>query len=304
MSTSYHLDVNRRHDFVILFDCSYGNPNGDPDNNNQPRIDPQTLQGLVSDVAIKRKVRDWVDAMVGQQARYKIYVEAGVALNAQHRRAYEALNLDATGTKQDPADVEQAKKWLCQNFFDIRVFGAVMTTGINSGQVKGPVQFKFAHSIDPVVPMEITITRVAVTREEDLPRAVEGKDGKTLIRGKDRDIGKKFVVPYGLYWMHGFFNPFFAKKTGVTEEDLTVFWKALQSLWDFDASAARKLDLQGLYVFSHESAFGNAPANQLFNRVKVAKLPEIVAPRGIEDYQISIEEEGLPAEVNLTRLVG
>ena len=208
MTNAAYLDANRRHDFVLFFDVTDGNPNGDPDAGNMPRVDPETMQGLVTDVCLKRKIRDWVDALHGDEGAYKIYVQSGEALNTKHKRAYEALELTSTGSKQDAETVDKARAWMCQNFYDIRTFGAVMTTGVNCGQVRGPVQFTFARSIDPVVPIDVTITRVAVTREEDA-QVVVSEDGETS--GKQSEMGRKAIVPYGLYRMHGFFNPHFAE---------------------------------------------------------------------------------------------
>lgn len=298
-----HTDVTKRHDFVLLFDVSDGNPNGDPDAGNLPRVDPETMQGLVTDVAIKRKVRDYVQLARGTAERFKIYVQAGgPALNAQHQRAYTALGLKSTGTKQNRSDVDQARQWMCENFYDIRTFGAVMTTGVNCGQVRGPVQLTFARSIDPVVPLDLSITRVAVTREEDAA-VVETDEGG--IRGKQTEMGRKALVPYGLYRTHGFFNPHFARDTGVTSEDLELFWEALQQMWDQDHSAARgEMHCRGLYVFSHESPLGNAPSHVLFERISVTRGHGVEAPRRFADYTVTVDDANLPAGVTLKRLVG
>jgi CRISPR-associated protein Csd2 len=303
MATYPYLDITRRHDFVYLFDVSDGNPNGDPDAGNLPRVDPETMQGLVTDVAIKRKVRDWVDLARGDEGRFKIYVQSGgEALNALHKRAYEALGLTSTGAKQAKEDIDRAREWMCANFYDIRVFGAVMTTGVNAGQVRGPIQLTFARSIDPIVPLDLSITRVAVTREEDARVVVTEEGG---VGGKQTEMGRKALVPYGLYRAHGFFNPHFAHRTGVTEEDLELFWQALQQMWDLDRSASRGLmACRGLYVFTHESRLGNAPAQQLFERVRVYRKPEVLAPRSFYDYQVEVNDADLPKGVTLTRLVG
>lgn len=302
MTKEAHLDPNRRHDFVYLFDVRDGNPNGDPDAGNLPRVDPETMHGLVTDVAIKRKVRDFVDVAKGEESRYKIYIQNGVALNAQHRRAYEAQGLTSTGSKQKREDIDKAREWMSENFYDIRLFGAVMTTGVNCGQVRGPMQLTFARSIDPIVPLDLSITRVAVTREEDAEVVASG-DGETT--GKQTEMGRKTLIPYALYQGYGFYNPHFAQKTGATEEDLALFWEALQKMWDLDRTSARGfLALRGLYVFSHESKLGDAPAQDLFDRVKIEARPEVDAPRGYEDYQVELEEDSLPGEITLTRLVG
>jgi len=291
-----HLDTNRRHDFVLFFDVTDGNPNGDPDAGNLPRVDPETMQGLVTDVAIKRKVRDWVDALRGDEGAYKIYVQSGEALNTKHKRAYEALDLESTGSKQDAATVDKARAWMCQNFYDIRTFGAVMTTGVNCGQVRGPIQLTFARSIDSIVPMDVTITRVAVTREEDA-QVVVSEEGQTS--GKQTEMGRKAIVPYGLYRAHGFFNPHFARQTGFSKEDLDLFWQALQRMWDFDRSAARgMMACRGIYVFSHESALGNVPAHQLFERIKARRRAGVDVPRSFGDYEVRVDDE-LPASVVL-----
>lgn len=288
-----------RHDFVLLFDVRDGNPNGDPDAGNLPRLDPETMQGLVTDVCLKRKIRDWVDMTRGSEATMKIYVQHRGILNAQHQRAYDALNEKSTGTKQNREIIDKARQWMCQNFYDIRMFGAVMTTGVNCGQVRGPMQLTFARSIDPIVPMDISITRVAITRAEDAATNEEGEGGKVT------EMGRKALVPYGLYLDYGFFNPHFAADTGVDATDLEVFWEALQQMWDVDRSASRgMMACRGLYIFSHESALGNAPADSLFKRVSVQRRDGVKAARSFEDYQVTVNEEGLPAGVTLTRLVG
>jgi CRISPR-associated protein Csd2 len=305
MPSDAYTDVNRRHDFVLLFDVTDGNPNGDPDAGNLPRVDPETMQGLVTDVAIKRKVRDWVDVARGDEGRFKIYVQSGgPALNAIHRRAYEAEGLKSTGARQAREDVDRARGWMCRNFYDIRMFGAVMTTGVNCGQVRGPVQLTFARSIDAIVPLDLSITRVAVTREEDAQIAVAEDTGLGM-SGKQTEMGRKALVPYGLYLGHGFFNPHFAAQTGADEEDLTLFWDALQQMWDLDHSSSRGLmACVGLYVFSHESKLGNAPAHQLFQRVHVSRLEGVEAPRRFEDYSVQVDDADLPAGVTVARLVG
>lgn len=301
MNNKPHLDTDRRHDFVLFFDVQDGNPNGDPDAGNMPRVDPETMQGLVTDVAIKRKVRDWVDAMRGDEAAYKIYVQSGDALNAKHRRAYEALDLESTGSKQDAVTVDKARAWMCENFYDIRTFGAVMTTGVNCGQVRGPIQLTFARSIDPVVPIDVTITRVAVTREEDA-RVVVGEEGETS--GKQTEMGRKAIVPYGLYRAHGFYNPHFAAQSGFSAEDLELFWQALQHMWDFDRSAARgMMACRGLYVFSHDSSLGNAPAHQLFGRIEAQLRPGVEVPRSFADYDVSVAAAEMPPGVVFNRLM-
>jgi CRISPR-associated protein Csd2 len=302
MATAPHLDVAKRHDFVLLFDVTDGNPNGDPDAGNLPRVDPETMHGLVTDVALKRKVRDYVHLARGNEERFKIYVlSGGPALNTLHGRAYAALGLTPTGSKQRKEDVDQARAWMCQNFYDIRLFGAVMTTGVNCGQVRGPVQLTFARSIDPIVPLDLSITRVAVTRAEDAA-VVAADDGTTT--GKQTEMGRKSLVPYGLYRAYGFFNPHFAEQTGATEEDLALFWQALVNMWDQDRSSSRGLmACQGLYVFTHQSKLGDAPAHALFRRVEVRRRSGVEAARSFEDYEVAVDDVDLPVGVTLTRLV-
>ncbi len=285
-----YTDPERRHDFVLLFDVTDGNPNGDPDAGNLPRVDPETMQGLVTDVCLKRKVRDWVAATRGDESRYKIYVEEGAVLNEQHKRAYEALDKMDEIEKPSRKTMDDAKQWMCANFFDVRMFGAVMSTGVNCGQVRGPIQLTFARSIDQVVPMDISITRVAVTRE--------GEDKQT-------EMGRKSIIPYGLYRAHGFFTPTFAKDTGVDATDLEMFWDAIKRMWDLDRSASRgMLACRGLHVFSHEHRLGNAAAHELFDRVTVERRANVEAARSVNDYEISIDRTELPDRVELHSLVG
>lgn len=286
-----YTDPERRHDFVLLFDVTDGNPNGDPDAGNLPRVDPETMQGLVTDVCIKRKVRDWIAATKGdEEARHKIYVEEGSVLNKQHERAYEAEGLMDKIKDPERETIDKTKAWMCGNFFDVRMFGAVMSTGVNCGQVRGPVQLTFARSIDPVVPMDITITRVAVTKQ--------GEDKKS-------EMGRKSIIPYGLYRAHGFFTPTFAGDTGVDATDLEMFWDALKRMWDLDRSASRgMLACRGLHVFSHEHRLGNTAAHELFDRVTVKRQENVEAARSINDYEVSIDDTELPDGVELFSLVG
>ena len=297
-----HLNPRHRHDAVLLFDVTDGNPNGDPDAGNLPRVDPETMQGLVTDVCIKRKIRDWVDATRGTEERFKIYVQGDQALNDMHQRAYTALGITSKGSKQARADVDRAQQWMCGNFFDIRTFGAVMTTGVNAGQVRGPVQLTFARSIDPIVPLDFSITRIAITRPEDMQVvSADGEDGG----GKRTEMGRKPLVPYGLYRTHLFVNPHFAARTGFDDSDLAAIWEALQRMWDLDRSAARgMMACRGLFVFSHDSPLGNAPAHELFDRVTVSRKLDVAAPRRFDQYEVAIDENNLPAGVTLTRIVG
>jgi CRISPR-associated protein Csd2 len=287
--------VSHRYDFVFLFDVQDGNPNGDPDAGNMPRVDPVTMHGLVTDVALKRKVRDYVEAAYGDQAPYRIYVRhqsrGGTFLNALHREAQDAVQLSGDRKNPDPKQREDARQWMAAHFFDVRAFGAVMTTEVNAGQVRGPVQLTFARSIDPVEPMENTLTRVAKTTAERADRA-----GTT-------EIGRKWTVPYGLYRAHGFISPSFARDTGFTEADLAVLWEALERLFWDDHSATRGLmATRGLYVFEHERAIGNAPAHQLFERITIERRPEVKAARTFRDYVVEVQER-LPPGVSLHRLV-
>lgn len=304
MSNQPYTDTNRRHDFVLLFDVIDGNPNGDPDAGNLPRVDPETMQGLVTDVAIKRKVRDYVDVLKGREGAYKIYVQGeGVALNAQHRRAYEALEIKSTGSKQKREDVDKARVWMCQNFYDVRAFGAVMTTGVNAGQVRGPLQLTFARSIDPIVPLDVSITRIAVTREEDANIVVAEDGSGEASSGKTTEMGRKAVVPYGLYRAHGFFSPHLAGQTGFQSADLSLFWEALINMWDLDRSAARGLmSCRGLYVFTHTRATGDAPAHKLFDRIHIHRRPDVEAPRAFTDYAVSVDKDALPEGISLLDL--
>ena len=304
MTDTVYTDISRRHDFVLLFEVTDGNPNGDPDAGNLPRVDPETMQGLVTDVSLKRKVRDWVDAFSGDESRFKIYVQSGEALNAKHQRAYDDLGMQSTGTRQNRAEVDRARGWMCRNFYDIRLFGAVMTTGVNCGQVRGPVQMTFARSVDPIIPLDLSITRIAVTRVEDAEVEVSDEDG-TGQGGKQTEMGRKALVPYGLYRAHGFFNPHFAAQTGVDEEDMVMFWRALLNMWDLDRSSSRGLmACRGLYVFTHDSRLGNAPAHVLFERVSISARDGVTAARSFRDYDVQLDMSDMPDGVGLTRLVG
>jgi len=291
-----------RHDFVLLFDVKDGNPNGDPDAGNLPRVDPETMHGLVTDVCLKRKIRDFVDLKKGKQEGYRIYVQnKGVALNTLHQEAYTGTGMKSTGTKQVRADVEKAKDWMCKNFYDIRIFGAVMTTGVNCGQVRGPVQFTFSRSIDPINPMEASITRVAITKEEDA-KVVE-VEGEERARGKVTEMGRKPFVPYGLYKAQGFFSPQLAAATGISSDDLKVFWEAVEKMWEMDRSASRGMMAgRGIFVFTHENQFGDAPAHKLFDLLQVERKPECKTPRAFTDYAVKLNEKDMPKGVSLTRL--
>lgn len=379
---THHLNPSYRHDFVLMFDITDGNPNGDPDGGNMPRTDVETSQGLVTDVCLKRKVRNFISTYAeyeaaddSEAARLKIFVEHRGVLNEQIRRAYvaegipvgksakdvvkdvkvlaalrelksylpdafvfvdndeESGEVDATleysgelseaelkefyeldtvvelltQTKalskfvkelvkkagkpdKNRANAEKAQKWMCANFYDVRMFGAVMSTGLNAGQVRGAMQLTFARSIDPVQPIDLAVTRVAVTDAKD--------------REKLQTIGRKTMIPYGLYRGHGFFSPHLATQTGVTQRDLELFWEALVKMWEFDRSASRGMMApRGLFVFSHESKLGNAPAHKLFERVTATLKPEVTVPRRFENYDVMVDKADLPSGVHLTQLV-
>jgi CRISPR-associated protein Csd2 len=255
------------------------------------------MQGLVTDVCLKRKVRDYVALRHGGAEGMDIYVQHMGILNNQHQRAYDAIPLKSRGTKQPREDVERARQWMCKTFYDIRAFGAVMTTGVNCGQVRGPIQLTFARSITPVVPLDVSITRVAVTRAADTEITDEGEGGKQT------EMGRKSLLPYGLFRGHGFVSPSAAKDTGLSSNDLELFWRALVDMWEIDRSAARGyMACRGLYVFSHEDSMGNAPSHKLFDLITVGLKEGVTAPRSIADYVVSVDDASLPAEVTLTRV--
>jgi CRISPR-associated protein Csd2 len=284
--TAAHLDPARRHDAVILFDVTDGNPNGDPDGGNQPRTDDETGQGLVTDVAIKRKIRDTVALMRGDDPRYGIFVEAGHALNT---RIEEAL-------KANPGKADDAQRWLCEHYFDIRMFGGVLSTGTTkggAGKVRGPMQLTFARSLDAILPTDHAITRVTPTKQEDLDE------------GKVTEMGSKWTVPYGLYRAHAFFSAPRAAKTGVTSDDMAALWQALTVMFDHDRAASRgEMKLCGLYVFSHSDPIGVASAASLTSRVRLSRVNEDKAPRQHTDYRREeIDPSGLPDGVELSKVV-
>ena len=311
------MTLTARHDFVLLFDVKDGNPNGDPDAGNMPRLDAETGHGLVTDVALKRKVRNYV-ALVHEQserepdpgeARFEIYIREKAILNLQNQRAYSALKLDAAvdETPSDEAtsaddkkpaakravkekrkgsatDVAQARAWMCQNFFDVRTFGAVMSTGVNCGQVRGPVQMTFARSLDPIVASEHTITRMAVATEKE----AESQDGD------NRTMGRKHTVPYGLYRSHGFVSAFLARQTGFSADDLALFYKALEDMFEHDRSAARgEMATRGLYVFKHTSDLGDAHAHGLFDKLTVRNTDPGAPARSFGAYEVLFDGQPL-----------
>jgi CRISPR-associated protein Csd2 len=287
--------LKNRYDFAILFDVKDGNPNGDPDAGNLPRVDAETGRGLVTDVCLKRKVRNYVGIAKGEVPPYEIYVKEKAILNQQHERAYIGIGaadlLNGDDKKRKGGDkVDEARAWMCRNFFDIRAFGAVMSTGVNCGQVRGPVQLTFGRSVDPIVSLEHSITRMAVATEAEAEK--QGGDNRTM--------GRKFTVPYGLYVAHGFVSAHLAAQTGFSEEDLQLFWEALVNMFDHDRSAARgEMSTRGLYIFKHASELGNAPAHSLLRRIHPKLNEGILAPRDWEDYTVTVNSEGLPQGVEL-----
>ncbi len=322
-----------RYDFVLIFDVKDGNPNGDPDAGNMPRLDAESGHGLVTDVSLKRKVRNFVGlvkeqderAPVDGEKRFEIYVREKAILNLQHERAYSALNLAVTPEEQAPEATENeatdtkkkkpakdkrkgsadevalARQWMCQNFFDVRTFGAVMSTGINCGQVRGPVQLTFARSVEPIVALEHSITRMAVATEAEAEKQ----------QGDNRTMGRKHTVPYGVYVAHGFVSSFLAKQTGFGQDDLELLWQALGQMFEHDRSAARgEISTRGLYVFQHDSELGNAPAHALFERLQVQPKEASAVARSFDAYAVTFDGQSLAvgqslqpaAGVTLTRL--
>lgn len=282
--------ITNRYEFVLLYDVENGNPNGDPDAGNMPRIDPETGHGIVTDVCLKRKIRNYVELVKEDTSGYRIHIRDGTPLNQNHIEAYQAVNLEP-GKKADLAGVNKARQWMCANFFDVRTFGAVMSTGDNCGQVRGPVQLNFSRSIDPIVQQEVTITRQAVTRIEDIDN--------------ERTMGRKHIVPYGLYRAEGYVSPKLAnesnaKGTGFSSEDLGLLWEALVNMFEHDHSASRgKMAARKLIVFQHASELGNALSHQLFELVKVARKPDVVIPRGFADYEVVIDEAKRPEGITI-----
>jgi CRISPR-associated protein Csd2 len=280
--------MNNRYDFVLLFDTTDGNPNGDPDAGNLPRVDPETGHGIVTDVCLKRKIRNFVQLTQNEHPGRQIYVREKAVLNQQHQLAYTAKSLDPKKAKAP--DVESVRGWMCENFYDVRTFGAVMSTEVNCGQVRGPVQLTFSRSISPVVSLEHAVTRCAVTTE----REAEKQDGD------NRTMGRKFTIPYGLYLGHGFINPFLAKQTGWSDDDLALFKTSLAQMFELDRSAARGLmGAKRCIAFKHATALGNAPAHKLFDLVSVKKNDGVDAPRQFDDYSVTIDTAKLPAGVTV-----
>ena len=289
--------IKNRYDFVILFDVENGNPNGNPDAGNMPRIDPETGYGLVTDVCLKRKIRNYVEDLKEEAPGYRIYVKEGVPLNRSDAEALTAVGVSGdlkAAKKSDPGIDQKLRDFMCSNFYDIRTFGAVMTTfvkgALNCGQVRGPVQLNFARSIDPIVPQEVTITRVAITTEADAEK-------------KGTEMGRKHIVPYALYRAEGYVSANLARKvTGFSEDDLQLLWQAILNMFENDHSAARgKMAVRELIVFKHDSELGCAPAYKLFQKVQVQRVEGIEVPRRYEDYVVSVSDE-LPVGVHCERL--
>ena len=281
-------ELKNRIDFVYIFDVQDGNPNGDPDAGNLPRVDAETGYGLVTDVCLKRKVRNYVQTAKGQADGYDIFIKEKAVLNTLIDKAH-----DDSDVKDAKDKTEAARMYMCKNYYDIRTFGAVMSTGKNAGQVRGAIQLTFARSVDTIATAEHSITRMAVATEKEAEK--QGGDNRTM--------GRKATVPYGLYVCHGFISANLAQQTGFSEEDLQLFWDALKNMFDVDRSAARGLmSAQKLIVFKHDSVLGNAPANKLFDLVKVNKVCD-GAPRSFCDYTVTIDKEGLPANVTVDELI-
>ncbi|MBE6993298.1 MAG: type I-C CRISPR-associated protein Cas7/Csd2 [Ruminococcaceae bacterium] len=292
--------IKNRYEFVILFDVENGNPNGDPDAGNMPRIDPETGYGLVTDVCLKRKIRNYVETVKEDAPGYRIYVKDGVPLNRSDKEACDAIGVKADKLKEEKKKDDQLdaklRDYMCLNFFDIRTFGAVMTTfvkgALNCGQVRGPVQLGFARSIDPIMPQEVTITRLAITTEEDAEK-------------KGTEMGRKYIVPYGLYRCEGYVSANLARKTtGFSEEDLELLWQAIINMFEYDHSAARgKMSVRELIVFKHDTELGCAPAYKLFDAVHVEKNGDVVYPRAYTDYKVTVDSASLPAGVTCQRKI-
>ncbi len=287
--------IKNRYDFVLVFDVKDGNPNGDPDAGNLPRIDAESGQGIVTDVCLKRKVRNYVQLTKNQTAGYDIYIKEKAILMQAHTEAYKAIGaeelLKTDDKKRKGGDkVEEARKWMCGSYYDIRTFGAVMSLGVNCGQVRGPVQMTFGRSVDPVVTLEHSITRMAVATEAEAEK--QGGDNRTM--------GRKNTVPYGVYVAHGFVSAHLANQTGFSEDDLSLLWEALANMFEHDRSAARGLmATQKLIIFKHDSALGNAPAHKLFERVTLKRKDESKPPRDFSDYTCALDRADLPAGIEI-----
>lgn len=292
--------IKNRYEFIVLFDVENGNPNGDPDAGNLPRIDPESGYGIVTDVCMKRKIRNYIETLKEDAEGYKIYIKEDVPLNRSDMLAYESLNMNEKEIKElkknDPEVDKKIRDFMCKNFFDIRTFGAVMTTfvkaALNCGQVRGPVQLGFARSIDPIVSQEVTITRVAITTEKDA-------------ENKSTEMGRKSIVPYALYRLEGYISANLARKvTGFSEEDLELLWEAIINMFEIDHSAARgKMAVRKLIVFKHSKELGDCPAYKLFDAVEVHKKEDVVYPRQYKDYTVTIQKEQIPDSVEISEKI-
>lgn len=292
------LPIANRYEFVLLFDVENGNPNGDPDAGNMPRTDPETGFGLVTDVCLKRKIRNYVETVKEDAAGYRIYIKDNAPLNRSDSEAYAALEVDPGKIKElkkgNPNLDKDIRDWMCKNFFDVRTFGAVMTTftkaALNCGQVRGPVQLSFAKSVDPILPQETTITRIAITTEADAER-------------KQTEMGRKYIVPYGLYRAEGYISANLARKvTGFSDTDLELLWEAILNMFENDRAAGRgKMAVRQLIIFKHSSELGNAPAHKLFETVSVKRKEGVKVPRSYGDYDVAIDETAIPAGVTMER---
>lgn len=295
----HNTPIKNRYDFTFLFDVENGNPNGDPDAGNMPRIDMETGCGIVTDGCLKRKIRNYIEAVKDDEPGYRVYVKEGVPLNRSDAEAYTYLGIDESNIKdhkkEDPDIDKKIRDFMCDNFYDIRTFGAVMTTfvkgALNCGQVRGPVQLGYAKSVDPIMPREVVITRMAITTEADA-------------ENKKTEMGRKYIVPYGLYRVDGYVSANLARKvTGFSEEDLDLLWNAILNMFDLDRASARgNMAVRDLIIFKHNSELGNAPAHKLFDLVKVKRNPNIVVPRAYTDYTVTVDEAQLPDGVTCIRL--
>lgn len=299
--------IKNRYEFVVLFDVENGNPNGDPDAGNMPRIDPESGLGLVTDVCIKRKIRNYIETVKEEEKGYQIYIKEEVPLNRSDREACKSLGIEDTEDKKVTESLKKLKKndpdadvklrdYMCENFYDIRTFGAVMTTfvkaSLNCGQVRGPVQIGFARSIDPIISQEVTITRVAITTEKDA-------------ENKSTEMGRKSIVPYGLYRVEGYISANLARKvTGFSEDDLELLWEAIINMFENDHSAARgKMAVRELIVFKHSKELGDCPAYKLFDAVEVTRKEDVEYPRKYQDYTVTVHEEQIPDSVEVKRMI-
>lgn len=293
--------IKNRYDFVLYYDVENGNPNGDPDAGNMPRIDPETGYGLVTDVCLKRKIRDYVETVKEGDPGYEIYIKDGVPLNRSDSRAFDELGInekEIKKLKKDNPEIDtQLRNVMCKTFYDVRTFGAVMTTfvknNLNCGQVRGPVQLTFSRSVDPIIAQEVTITRVAITKEDAAEKKIT-------------EMGRKYIVPYGLYRCEGFVSANLARKTtGFSDEDLELLWQAIINMFDNDHSAARgKMAVRSLIVFRHDSELGCAPSYKLFDAVSVAKHDDVEAPRSFADYDdVTVDEDAIPEGIEVIRMV-